>query len=64
MNKQPVKQEYINLYDSGKTIWEISEIVNDSYKNVFESIFGHRFEARLLPDEEKEKIKNLYLSGK
>ena len=36
---------------------------NDTYKNVSEAISGHRFEARMLPIEEKERICKLYLDG-
>lgn len=63
MNKQLINEEYIKQYNQGKTYWQIAETNNDTYKNVVEAISGHRFEARLLPSEEKRNICNLYLAG-
>lgn len=63
MYKQQINQKYIDEYNSGKTFWEISEEYNDTYKNVFESISGHRFESKMLSEEEKQRICKLYLNG-
>lgn len=63
MNKQPINDKYISEINNGLSIWDIVEKYNDTYKNVSESITGHRFEARFLPKEEKEKICQLYQSG-
>ena len=51
---------YVDEYTKGLTIWQIAGWHNDTYKNVYEGITGHRFESRLLPVEEKEMIKALY----
>lgn len=63
MKKQMINNEYIRDYNSGLSIWKIAEKYSDTYKNVSEAISGHRFEARLLPINEKEKICDLYNSG-
>jgi len=63
MNKQPINKDYIKEYNNGLSIWDICNKYNNTYKNVYESITGHRFEARLLPEYEKERICELYLSG-
>lgn len=63
MEKQQVNELFVNDYNNGKTFWEISEEYNETYKNVYESITGHRFEYKLLPEEEKDRICKLYLDG-
>lgn len=63
MNKQHIDDRYINDFNSGLSIWEIAEKYNDTYKNTVEKITNHRFEARYLPEAEKENICNLYLNG-
>ena len=63
MKKQLVNEEYVNDFNNGMTIWEIANKYNDTYKNTYEKITNHRFESRLLPEDEKEKICNLYLGG-
>lgn len=63
MEKQKINIEYIKDFQSGLSIWDIAKKYNNTYKNVSESITGHRFEAKLLPFNEKEKIRNLYLEG-
>ena len=63
MGKQQVNQEYIDEYNSGFTFWEIAEKHNETYKIIYESVTGHRFESRKLPKEEKERICELYLNG-
>lgn len=63
MRKQQINEGYVKQYNQGRTFWQIAEDNNDTYKNVVEAITGHRFEARLLPNEEKDNICNLYLSG-
>lgn len=63
MNKQIIDNNYIYDYKNGLSIWEIANKYNDSYKNTIEKVTGHRFEARLLSDDEKDKICKLYLDG-
>ena len=63
MNKQKINEKYVNDYNNGLSIWEIVEKYNDNYKNTIEKITGHRFEARLLSEEEKDRICDLYLNG-
>lgn len=63
MDEQIVNEEYIKCFNNGERIWDICNKFNDTYKNVFEKIYNHRFEARLLPDEEKQRIVNMYKSG-
>lgn len=58
-----INDEYIKCFNNGDSIWDISKKYNDTFKNISEIVTGHRFEARLLPDIEKENIKTLYLSG-
>lgn len=63
MKKQQINEEYLKEYNNGKSIWDISIEYNSTYKNVFEAISGHRFESRMLPVEEKDKICKMYLDG-
>lgn len=60
MNKQQVL-DYVK--ENGDKFWDIANANNTTYKDVFEAETGHRFEARLLPDNEKDKICDLYLNG-
>ena len=61
--KELFNQDYYDRYINGETIWDISKSENKSYKKVFEAVFNHRFEARLLPDVEKDYICENYLKG-
>lgn len=61
--KESFNQDYYDRYINGETIWDISKSENKSYKKVFEAVFNHRFEARLLPDVEKDYICDNYLNG-
>lgn len=61
--KEKFNQEYYDRYINGETLWEISKKENKSYKKVFEAVFNHRFEGRMLPDEEKDYICENYLKG-
>ena len=60
MKKQTINDVYVSEFNNGLDIWVIADKHNDTYKNVYESITGHRFEARLLPLEEKKRICDLY----
>ena len=62
MRKQSIDERYINDFNNGMTLWQISEKYGDTYKNAYEKIFNHRFESRLLPDIEKDMICELYNS--
>lgn len=64
MNKCAVNSIYVNEILCGLSIWDIALKYNDTYKNVYESTSGKRFEARFLPETEKQKICDLYLSRK
>ena len=61
--KEKFNQEYYDRYVNGETLWDISETENKTYKQVFEMVFNHRFEYRLLPDSEKDYICENYLKG-
>ena len=61
--KELFNQDYYDRYINGETIWDISKSENKSYKKVFEAVFNHRFEAKLLPDIEKDYICDNYLNG-
>ena len=63
MNKCDIDYKYVEEYNNGLSIWQIAEKYNDTYKNSYEKITGNRFESRLLPDIEKEKICEMYLNG-
>lgn len=63
MSKQLVNNDYVLDYNNGLSIWDIAKKHNNTYKNVYESITGHRFEARLLSATEKCRICELYNSG-
>lgn len=61
--KEKFNQEYYDRYINGETLWDISKKENKSYKKIFEAVFNRRFEARLLPDIEKDYICENYLKG-
>lgn len=63
MKKQKLNNNYIKDYNNGLTIWQLVEKYHDTYKNISEAISGHRFEARLLPDNEKSRIIQMYNDG-
>lgn len=63
MNKQEINENYVNDYNNGLDIWSICEKYNDTYKNAYEKITGHRFEYKLLSENEKDSICDLYLNG-
>ena len=63
MYKQAINDNYVSNYNNGISIWDIANKYNDTYKNVSEAITGHRFEARLLPVEEKCRIVEMYNNG-
>lgn len=61
--KELFNQDYYNRYINGETLWDISKKENKSYKKIFEAVFNHRFEAKLLSDLEKDYICDNYLKG-
>ena len=61
--KEKFNQEYYDRYINGESLWDMSKKENKLYKKIFEAVFNHRFEARLLPDEEKYYICENYLKG-
>lgn len=63
MKRNRLNIDYLNRYNNGESIWDIVKTENITYKEAFEGIFDRRFEARLLPQEEKDKICNDYLNG-
>ena len=63
MSKEKRNNDYIVRFNNGETIWNIAKCEKKTYKQVYEAISGRRFEARFLPQEEKDNICNLYLNG-
>ena len=63
MKRNRLNKEYLSRYQQGETIWDIVNSDGITYKVAFESIFDRRFEAKLLPKEEKDKICKQYLDG-
>lgn len=54
---------YLDDYNNGMKIWDIAEKYNDTFKNVFESVFNKRLDYKSFPDNEKAGICELYLNG-
>lgn len=63
MGREKFNRNYFDRYNSGESIWCIAASENTTYKKIFESVFDRRFEAKLLPDNEKKYICDQYLSG-
>ena len=63
MKRERLNKEYVNRINNGENIWDIVRTENITYKQAFEGIFDRRFEAKLLPEEEKNDICKNYLSG-
>lgn len=63
MKRNRLNIDYLNRYNKGESIWDIVKTEKITYKQAFEGIFDRRFEARLLPQEEKDKICKDYLNG-
>ena len=64
MKKEKINNNYIKRYNEGESFWSIAKAEKKTYKQIYEAVLGKRFEARYLPQEEKEKICEMYLNGK
>lgn len=63
MSKAKLDKKYVDDYNNGLSIWDIANKYGDTYKITFEKITGTRFDYKYIPEEDKNKICELYLGG-